>query len=90
MFKEEQELFDKGIIPGTARFHLHGENEEDVWPSDESEDEDFKQKNEKDDGKTIATNRYPVPPFQKYRMIVKRLRAVKVVVAVVAAIRRLS
>ena len=51
VFKEEQELFDKGIIPGTARFHLHGENEEDVWPSDESEDEDFKQKNEKDDGK---------------------------------------
>ena len=51
VFKNEQEMFDKGIIPGTARFHLHGENEEDVWPSDESEDEDFKEKNEKDDGK---------------------------------------
>ncbi|CAL6289787.1 unnamed protein product [Bathycoccus prasinos] len=51
VFKKEQDMFDKGIIPGTARFHLHGENEEDVWPSDESEDEDFKEKNEKDDGK---------------------------------------
>ncbi|CAL6290973.1 unnamed protein product [Bathycoccus prasinos] len=51
VFKKEQDMFDKGIIPGTARFYLHGENEEDVWPSDESEDEDFKEKNEKDDGK---------------------------------------
>ena len=51
VFKKEQDMFDKGIIPGTSRFHLHGENEEDVWPSDESEDEDFKEKNEKDDGK---------------------------------------
>ena len=51
MFKIEQDMFDKGIIPGTSRFYLHGENEEDVWPSDESEDEDFKEKNEKDDGK---------------------------------------
>ena len=51
VFKKEQDMFDQGIIPGTARFHLHGENEEDVWPSDESEDEDFKEKNEKDDGK---------------------------------------
>ena len=51
VFKIEQDMFDKGIIPGTSRFYLHGENEEDVWPSDESEDEDFKEKNEKDDGK---------------------------------------
>ena len=51
VFKKEQDMFDKGIIPGTSRFYLHGENEEDVWPSDESEDEDFKEKNEKDDGK---------------------------------------
>ncbi|CAL6289991.1 unnamed protein product [Bathycoccus prasinos] len=51
VFKKEQDMFDKGIIPGTARFYLHGENEEDVWPSDESEDEDFKETNEKDDGK---------------------------------------
>ena len=51
VFKKEQDMFDEGIIPGTSRFYLHGENEEDVWPSDESEDEDFKEKNEKDDGK---------------------------------------
>ena len=51
VFKKEQDMYEKGIIPGTSRFHLHGENEEDVWPSDESEDEDFKEKNEKDDGK---------------------------------------
>jgi hypothetical protein len=51
VFAREHEMFVKGIIPGTARFLLHGENEEDQWPDDESEDEDFKETNEEDDGK---------------------------------------
>ena len=50
IFKRESKMADKGIVPGTARFHLHDDKENEEWPSDESCDEDFVAKNEDADG----------------------------------------
>ena len=48
VFKDEAEMEMKGIIPGTAQFE-HANEEE--WPSDESDDEDFDKAQMSDDGR---------------------------------------
>ena len=48
VFKEEAEMEMKGIVPGTAQFE-HADEED--WPSDESDDEDFDKAQMSDDGR---------------------------------------